>query len=179
MSRFDLLFIVTDDVDETRDRQIADHVLRMHRYLPPGVEEGTPVADSLTQQLAVENTAAAQSNGPAEDADASPFEKYDPLLHVGIAAELSRTRKGRQQKPEILSVAFVKKYIQYAKSKPAPKLTRGAANHIVNVYATLRNEDLDGTRKKRVSGRRAHRAPAALVAGGRRSHRHGNGMAES
>jgi DNA replication licensing factor MCM3 len=41
LSRFDLLFIVTDDIDEKRDRSIADHVLRMHRYLPPGVEEGT------------------------------------------------------------------------------------------------------------------------------------------
>jgi DNA replication licensing factor MCM3 len=40
LSRFDLLFIVTDDIEETRDRMIADHVLRMHRYLPPGVEEG-------------------------------------------------------------------------------------------------------------------------------------------
>jgi DNA replication licensing factor MCM3 len=41
LSRFDLLFIVTDDIDEKKDRSIADHVLRMHRYLPPGVEEGT------------------------------------------------------------------------------------------------------------------------------------------
>lgn len=65
LSRFDLLFVVTDDVDETRDRQIADHVLRMHRYLPPGVEEGTPVMDSLTQQLAIDNPAAA--SGEAED----------------------------------------------------------------------------------------------------------------
>ena len=115
LSRFDLLFVVTDDVDETRDRQIADHVLRMHRYLPPGVEEGTPVADSLTQQLAVENTAA-QSNGPTEDADASPFEKYDPLLHFGFTAEAQRIqsdavatrtrRKKKSDKVEILSIAF-------------------------------------------------------------------------
>ena len=87
----------------------------------------------------------------AEGGDADPWEKYDPLLHVGITNALSSTRRGKLKKPEILSIAFVKKYIQYAKSKPAPKLTQGAANHIVNVYATLRNEDLDGTRKKRVS----------------------------
>ena len=171
---------MTDDVDEQRDRMIADHVLRMHRYLPPGVEEGTPVADSLTQQLSVDGPGVAGDD--ADEGEPDPFEKFDPLLHVGVgAAARASTRRGggRAKKPEILSVAFVKKYVQYAKSKPAPKLTRGAANHIVNVYATLRNEDLDGTRKKRVSGRRAHRAPAALVAGGRRSHRHGNGMAES
>lgn len=40
LSRFDLLFIVTDDVDEIRDRKISEHVLKMHRYLQPGVEEG-------------------------------------------------------------------------------------------------------------------------------------------
>lgn len=146
LSRFDLLFVVTDDVDEERDRKIADHVLRMHRYLPPGVEEGTPVADSLTQQLTVDGP-----NVPSENADEgepSPFEKYNPLLHIGVGVALSSTRSRKAKRKEILSIAFVKKYIQYAKSKPAPVLTKGAADWIVNVYATLRNEDLEGNRKR-------------------------------
>ena len=146
LSRFDLLFVVTDDIEEQRDRMIADHVLRMHRYLPPGIEEGTPVADSLSQQLAVDGPNAAGDD--ADEGEPSPFEKYDPLLHVGLAAEFSRSRRSKHKKPEILSVAFVKKYIQYAKSKTAPKLTQGAAAHITNVYATLRNEDLEGTKKR-------------------------------
>lgn len=152
MSRFDLLFVVTDDVDETRDRKIADHVLRMHRYLPAGVEEGTPIVDSLTQSLAVEGPNAQAAE--AENVDPSPFEKFDPLIHFGIIDDdtpATNTRNRRRQKEtskEVLSIAFVKKYIQYAKSKPAPVLTKAAADYIVNVYSTLRNEHLENNQKR-------------------------------
>lgn len=147
LSRFDLLFIVTDDVSETRDRMIADHVLRMHRYLPPGVEEGTPCHDNLDQQLAIDGPGV--GNGE-ENVETSPFEKYDPLLHVGVGSTSGRreTRSSKAKKKEILSIAFVKKYIQYAKSRTAPVLTKGAADHIVQVYANLRNEDMEANQKK-------------------------------
>ena len=49
LSRFDLLFVVTDDVDERRDRMISEHVLRMHRYMQPGLEPGVPALDDLEQ----------------------------------------------------------------------------------------------------------------------------------
>lgn len=40
LSRFDLLFIVLDQMDSESDREISEHVLRMHRYRPPGEQEG-------------------------------------------------------------------------------------------------------------------------------------------
>jgi DNA replication licensing factor MCM3 len=84
-----------------------------------------------------------------EAVDTSPFEKYDPLLHMGIQQHSGRqTRSKKSKKVEILSIAFVKKYIQYAKSKTAPVLTKGAADHIVEVYANLRNEGMEGNKKK-------------------------------
>ncbi|KAG9103081.1 MCM DNA helicase complex subunit [Ceratobasidium sp. 370] len=146
LSRFDLLFVVTDDVDETRDRRIADHVLRMHRYLPPGHEEGAPVNDSLAQSLSVEAAATANASGTTTE----PFEKFDPLIHGGVAGPNTTNRSTRStaKKPEILSIPFVKKYIQYAKGKPAPALTKGAADWIVQVYASLRNDELEGNNKK-------------------------------
>lgn len=148
LSRFDLLFIVTDDVDETRDRKIADHVLRMHRYLAPGVEEGTPSHDNLSQPLAVDGPGAGSND--AEAADTSPWEKFDPLLHMGVGSTSGgrTTRSKTGKKKEILSIPFVKKYIQYAKGKAAPALTKGAADHIVQVYASLRNEGMEGNQKR-------------------------------
>lgn len=139
------MFIITDDVDETRDRKIADHVLRIHRYLPPGVEEGTPYQDSLSQPLSVDGPGV---SAEGDAADLSPFEKFDPLLHIGIADSSRRQTRSNTKMKKILSNTFIKKYIQYAKSKPAPTLTKGAADHIVNVYASLRNEVMVGNRKK-------------------------------
>ena len=82
--------------------------------------------------------------------DTSPFEKYDPLIHGGIghAAASSGRRSKANQKKEVLNIAFVKKYIQYAKARPAPTLTKGAADWIVDVYARLRNEDLEEKGKR-------------------------------
>ena len=41
LSRFDLLFIVLDHMDAQSDKEISEHVLRMHRYRTPGEQEGT------------------------------------------------------------------------------------------------------------------------------------------
>ncbi|KAH8835944.1 ATP dependent DNA helicase [Flagelloscypha sp. PMI_526] len=154
LSRFDLLFIVTDDVNEENDRRIADHVLRMHRYLPPGVEEGTPTPDNLNQSFGV-NAPSTQEKDTSEETNESPFEKFDPLLHIGLMGSGPKhkrptraTTSATAAKKEILSIAFVKKYIQYAKSKTAPVLTKGAAEHITQVYASLRNQDMESNQRK-------------------------------
>ena len=36
LSRFDLIFVVLDEMDPEQDRRISEHVLRMHRYRNPG-----------------------------------------------------------------------------------------------------------------------------------------------
>lgn len=138
---------MTDNVEEERDRRIADHVLRMHRYLQPGVEEGTPAHDNLSQFLNIDGPA---TNDPdAEEEESSPFEKYNPLLHIGFSeGSSSSSRRNATKKVEILSVAFIKKYIQYAKSKPSPVLTKGAAEWIISVYAKIRNEELKNDNKR-------------------------------
>jgi DNA replication licensing factor MCM3 len=73
------------------------------------------------------------------------FEKFNPLLHGGVTTTSGR---GASKKKEVLSIAFVKKYIQYAKNRIHPVLTKGAADWIVSVYAGLRNDDLAGNQKR-------------------------------
>lgn len=140
LSRFDLLFIVTDDIEDKRDREVSEHVLRMHRYRQAGTEEGAPVREQASQTLGV---------GVQTDAEASKptpvYEKFDVMLHAGMTLTSGR---GREKKIEVLSIPFIKKYIQYAKSRVKPVLTPEASETISEIYVSLRNDDMQGNQRK-------------------------------
>ncbi|KAF2089733.1 DNA replication licensing factor mcm3 [Saccharata proteae CBS 121410] len=140
LSRFDLLFVVTDDIEDVRDRQVSEHVLRMHRYRQPGTEEGAPVREQGNQMLGVGLDEEADANRPTE-----VYEKFNIMLHAGVTVTVGR---GSARRVEVLSIPFVKKYIQYAKSRVKPVLTAGAANHIVTTYSALRNDEMEGNQRK-------------------------------
>ena len=140
LSRFDLLFVVTDDIEDVRDRQVSEHVLRMHRYRQPGTEEGAPVREQPNQVLGVGLEDGGDANKPSE-----VYEKYNVMLHSGVTVTVGR---GSQKHIEVLSIPFIKKYIQYAKSRIKPILTKGAADHIVATYSALRNDEMEGNQRK-------------------------------
>ena len=142
LSRFDLLFVVTDDIEDARDRHVSEHVLRMHRYRQPGTEEGAPVRDQGVQTLGVGLDDGEDVNKPTE-----VYEKYNVMLHSGVNITVGR---GAAKRVEVLSIPFIKKYIQYAKNRIKPVLTKGAADHIVATYSALRNDELE-TNQRRTS----------------------------
>lgn len=140
LSRFDLLFVVTDDIDDTRDRQISEHVLRMHQYRQPGTEEGAPIREQAQQTLGV---GLQEEHNPSQHTEV--YEKFNPVLHAGMTV---KTGRGHDRQITPISMAFIKKYIQYAKSRCKPILTKEASDYVVNAYASLRNEEMQANQRR-------------------------------
>uniref|UniRef100_A0A8C6F092 DNA replication licensing factor MCM3 n=1 Tax=Marmota marmota marmota TaxID=9994 RepID=A0A8C6F092_MARMA len=126
LSRFDLLFIMLDQMDPEQDREISDHVLRMHRYRAPGEQDG----DAMPLGSAVDILATDDPNFTQdEQQDTQIYEKHDNLLHG--------TKK---KKEKMVSAAFMKKYIHVAKIIK-PILTQESAAYLAEEYSRLRSQD--------------------------------------
>ncbi len=141
LSRFDLLFIVTDDIDDKRDRMISEHVLRMHQYRAPGTEEGAPIREQANQILGI---GVQEEQNAKQSSDV--YEKYNAVLHSGFHIESNRRNAKKQVHP--VSMPFLKKYVQYAKSRCKPNLTKQASDYIVNSYADLRNDQMKANQRR-------------------------------
>ncbi|XP_077591585.1 DNA replication licensing factor MCM3 [Stigmatopora nigra] len=136
LSRFDLLFIVLDQMDPEQDREISDHVLRMHRYRDPREQEGAAMAFGGTVDiLATDDPDVLEQ----EHEELQVYEKHNNLLHGN-----------KKKREKILSKEFMRKYIHIAKGV-TPVLTEEAASHIAEEYSRLRSQDQLGTDIARTS----------------------------
>ncbi|XP_077076900.1 DNA replication licensing factor MCM3 [Siphateles boraxobius] len=135
LSRFDLLFIMLDQMDPEQDREISDHVLRIHRYRDPHEQDGAALAlGGAIDALATEDPNVVQE----EEEELQVYEKHNPLLH------------GSKKKDRVVSKVFMRKYIHVAKAL-SPVLTQDAANHIAEEYSRLRNQEQLGSDIARTS----------------------------
>lgn len=138
LSRFDLLFIVTDDMKEDRDKSISEHVLKMHRFIQPGLSEGEPIKEVSNIRFAIGDRTIDQNENSMDDGDI--FERNIPT-NAGV-------RSKKNDAWLLLKINFLKKYIQHAKNK-TPQMTDKARKKIVDFYVSLRNDD--STKKQRTS----------------------------
>ncbi|KAL7388857.1 hypothetical protein ABVT39_022006 [Epinephelus coioides] len=136
LSRFDLLFIMLDQMDPEQDREISDHVLRMHRYRDPREQEGAAMAlGGTVDVLATEDPDAIAE----EHEELQIYEKHNNLLHGS-----------KKKKDKIVSKEFMRKYVHIAKAV-TPVLTEEAANHIAEEYSRLRGQEQMGADIARTS----------------------------
>ncbi|CAM9305987.1 unnamed protein product [Laminaria digitata] len=124
LSRFDLLFVVLDQLDAENDRAISEHVLRGHRFRKPGSDmEPEGLGGTSTEHAGQEE----QTESPEEAAQI--WEKHHPLL---------RASKGARE--ELVCQKFLKKFLHYSKHRVHPELTQEARENIASAYASLRSK---------------------------------------
>jgi DNA replication licensing factor MCM3 len=123
LSRFDLLFVVLDQMDPETDRMIANHVIKGHRYRS---DHGGAGHDSDYDDD--------DSDDEMDDGERvhSVWQRNRNDSHVGKYSEKD------PHSNDILQHDFLRKFLHFAKTRIKPELTDGAREFIANRYAEMR-----------------------------------------
>ncbi|KRZ11704.1 Maternal DNA replication licensing factor mcm3 [Trichinella zimbabwensis] len=133
LSRFDLLFVLLDEHNAERDTMIASHVVNLHCYRAPGEDPGAVFDDTALLQGFTTEDISKEHEEDDEMVDNTDTDGHDIF-------EKNTTWLTRGENEHILTLDFLRKYIQYAK-KINPVFTENACQYISEKYADLRAFD--------------------------------------
>lgn len=70
------MFIVLDNLEDEHNRAIGEHITRLHRFVPAGVDEGQPIPESFFNKN--------QKDESENQNETSVYTKFNKLLHAGL-----------------------------------------------------------------------------------------------
>lgn len=124
LSRFDLLFVVLDQMDPETDRRIATHVIRGHRYRNDNGQTGHD-SDYDDDDSDVEDGAADTS-------------RVQSVWQRGRYQTEAADSDDDPHASDVLQHEFLRKFIHFAKTRKQPILSDAAREFIANRYAEMR-----------------------------------------
>uniref|UniRef100_A0A915IUI8 DNA replication licensing factor MCM3 n=1 Tax=Romanomermis culicivorax TaxID=13658 RepID=A0A915IUI8_ROMCU len=114
LSRFDLLFVMLDEHNPERDANVAEHIIKLHKFRPAGEAEGAilPLDGASVQTLTTHDLV-------KDDGDAENYDIYETdtqwLPHRNSNIESKKIIKNSNRCPETIEMCIV------TREKPAER----------------------------------------------------------
>ncbi|KEG14101.1 minichromosome maintenance (MCM) complex subunit [Trypanosoma grayi] len=141
LSRFDLLFVVRDEVNVELDEKLATFICHSHiRNHPRSQDENKRAERELHDRLS--KLRHALENAPTEEERRAIEMQLQALRHTVLDKSLQEDEDPSSDKP--LPQQLLRKYILYAKAHCHPRVSNIDANTIARLYTELRQESKHG-----------------------------------
>ena len=128
LSRFDLVFILIDKPDETKDRLLSEHIMSLHRDKGFASQRRPLCTSQFSSSVASRSASQSQRGGGGDDINDTSPEALESRL------------RDRGEKFDPIPPQLLRKYIGYARKYVHPKLTAGAKEMLKSYYLKLREE---------------------------------------
>jgi DNA replication licensing factor MCM3 len=139
LSRFDLLFVVLDQLDPESDRRIAAHVIRGHRYRPLSGQTGH---DSDYDDDDSDDDSGEEANEKVHSVWQRSQQQFSQSEYTHKSSQDDNPDPHSQ---DVLQHDFLRKYLHFAKTRMKPILTEEARECIANRYAEMRSRQDERT----------------------------------
>ena len=132
LSRFDLLFVVLDQLDPDSDRRIASHVIKGHMYKPAhGRSSGHDSDDEEDED-----------EDDMDERNKKPLSIWQRSRYQSQSTKVSESDTSSE---DVLQHDFLRKYLHFAKTRVKPVLTEDARECIASRYAEMRSRQDERT----------------------------------